>query len=433
MKKLFYFATAAALTLASCHKDKEDSVTPGEPNGTSDVKEALSNTSAQEKLENYATEFINKFKPEDQKNAITTLNALANLFDELDAPQGWDKDEEEEDDAYSKRAKSKKNIVASYAKNLSESLSKKDYGKATEVDDDFFFDFDEYAGIYEAKDKEWVRTDSKDIVFKFKSEGKDCEFKAVKKGGNVEETFNDDGDKYKIGAPAGVEISLTCGGETLVSTSASADYKTRESLVVNVTCTVANLSVTSETSINNTKISDKQTVAIDGNTLIWTEASAEGNHFTDLSHYESLCADDDEDTELKTKDYVSSYNVKVNIMGNIQITSDMELDDYFTNLDAFDYNREDKASVDEYCRAWNNSYHVKFYFSGTDVQQGTIKMQSVLEDSWYTYEEWGTQPVIYFENDGTSFAFEDYFNEDKFADTDNQVQTLFDKYEAYWN
>jgi hypothetical protein len=434
MKKLFYFATAAALTFASCNKDKEDNVTPDEPNGTGDVKEALSSTSAQEKLESYATEFINKFKPEDQKNVITTLNTLANLFDELDTPKGWGDDDD--DDAYSKRAKSKKNIVASYAKNLSESLSKKDYGKAAEVDDEYFVEFDDYAGIYEAKDGEWVRTDSKDIVFKFKSEGKDCEFKAAKKSGTVEETFNDDGEKYKIGAPAGVEISLTCGGETLVSTSASADYKSRESLVVNVTFTVANLSVTSETSINNTKLYDKQTVSVDGNTLIWTEVSADGNHFTDISHYESLSAE--EDAEVKTEDYITSVSSKVNVMGNLQISYDMKFDDYFSNLDAFDYDEEDKASVDEYCRAWNNSYNVKFYYSGSDVQQGTLKMQSVLEDSYTSYsgrkyERWGLQPVICFENDGTSFAFEDYFNEDKFADTDNQVQTLFDKYEAYWN
>ena len=430
MKKIFYLATAAALTFASCNKDKEDNSTPEAPSGKGDVKEALSNTSAQEKLESYATEFINKFKPTDQELAISTLNTLADLFDELDVPDYWQDDEEK---PYSK----KKNIVASYASNLAKSLSKKDYSKAAEVDDEYFVELDEYAGIYEAKDGKWERTDSKDLVFKFKSDGKDCEFKAVEKGSTVEETFNNDGEKYKVGAPSGVEISLTCGGENLIKTSAVANYKSRQSLSVDVTCTVANLSVTSETSIENTKLSDKQTVSIDGTTLIWTEISATGNHFTDVSHYETLAASEDEGENENPKDYITGVNGKVNVMGNIQITYDMKLDDYFNSLDAFDYDESDKSSVDKYCTAWNNTYNWKFFYSGTDVQQGTLKMQPELQDSWTSYsgkkhEEWGLQPVICFDADGTSFAVEDYFNEDKFADTDDQVQTLFDKYEAYW-
>lgn len=426
MKKIFYFAIVSALALTSCHKDKEDIVTPDAPKGKGDVTEALSNTSAQEKLESYATEFVDKFKPEDQKKVISTLKTLADLFDELGEPEDWSEDTDE-------LIQVKKTPVASYANNMAASLTTKDYSKATEIDDEFFFEFDDFAGVYEEQNDGWNRTDSKDIVFKFKSDGSNCEFKAVKTGSTIQETFNDDGDKYKFGAPSGVEITLTADGETLLKTSAKADYKSRESLVVNVTCTVANLSASSETSITNTKISDKQTVSVDGSTLVFTEFAINGNHFTDVSHFENLLTE--ESQEIALKDYITAMNGSINVMGNVQITCNSNLSDYFANTEAMDYETAEDAK--KFCDEWNKSTIVKFFYSGTDVLQGTLKLQPYLIDSWTSYrgtkyEEWGTQAIICFENDGSTFAFEDYFNQDKFANTDNQVQTLLDKYEAYW-
>ncbi len=440
MKKIFYLATAAVLALSSCHKDSEkedDIVTPDAPAGKGDVTEKLDNASAQKKLESYATEFIDKFKPEDQQSAINALNSIANIFDEIESPDQWSKDDNKP---------AKKCFVAQYAKNLATALSKKDYSKSTTINEEFIFDFAEYAGIFTYKEgaEDWEYAPSNDIVFKYKCDGTDCEFKAVRASGNISEQFDNGEEIYKISCPAGVVITLNYGGQEIMKADVNLKYESSKSLQAVASCTIANLKVTSTTSITNNKISDNQTIAIDGTTLLWTEFAVDGNHFTDIKHFEEKVAEsnseeyEEEEDEINLRDYITSTSGKVNIMGNVQISYEAKLDSYFDNLDAFDYDSEDKQSVQEYCDAWNKSYNIKFFYSGTDVEQGNLKMQPVLEDSWETfngrtYEEWGVQPVIVFGADGTSFAFEDYFNQDKFASTDSQLESLLDKYEEYWD
>ncbi|MCR5454578.1 MAG: hypothetical protein K6F33_06295 [Bacteroidales bacterium] len=429
MKRIFYLATAASLMLASCgDKDEDESpITPidspiEEPTGKGDVTDALDNAEAQKKLEGYATEFINSFKPEDQDEAITTLTNFADILDELGSPEQWDEEE----------PVSKKCFVADYAKNVSAALSKNDYSKATEVNEEFVFNFDEYAGIYEEDMAAgtWKYTESNDIVFKFKDDdGKDCEFKAVKADGEVSESFTTEGETYKISAPSGATITLTHDGKEVMKTVADVQYESRKSMKVVVNLTIANLTATSNTIITNTEISDNQAIAIDGKPLVYTQISAKGNHFTDIDNYESIA--DDEDVEINPKDYVTSLDGKVDVMGNVQIKYAIALSDYFDNADAFDY-ADDKASVEAFCADWNKSFAIKFFYSGTKVEQGNIKLQPILEDSWGDEEIWDVQPVVEFEADGKSFAFEDYFNQDKFANTDSQFEALWDKYEAYW-
>ena len=446
MKKIIYMAAAAALVLSSCHKDKgEDNslnLTPAEqPSGKGDVTESLGNAEAQKKLEGYASEFVDAFKPEDQKTAIETLNKFISLMDDLGSPDRWNKDDKD----------LKKNFVAEYAQNVAVALSKKDYSKSTTVNEEFFFDFDEYAGIYTEENDSWTYAEASNvIVFKFKSEGIDCEFKAEKGSGKVSEQFDNGDEILKIGAPAGVTITCNYGGEELVKTVANVKYDSRKSLQATVSCKVANLEVKSITSITNDKISDTQTVAIDGNTLLWTEVYANGNHFTDVSHFEERVGEreEDEDEELDEesddedveedddddpRDYLTSAGGKLNVMGNVQVTYELKLDSYFDNLDAFECDGDDEQAVKDYCNAWNKTFTIGFYYSGSDVQQGTMKLQPKVDEEWNGRKTWDIQPVIEFAADGTSFAFEDYFNEDKFADTESQFESLFDKYEEYWD
>ncbi len=151
MKKIVYLLAAAALTFSACHKDSEgeDGVTPAnEPKGKGDVKEALDNQKAKEQLQTYATDFLNSFKPEDQKGLIEALNTFANICDDANLP--WDEDKDEEI--------SKKNFAGLYAKNLAEALEKKAYSKATTVNEEFVWEFKEYTGVYELKENEWVKT-----------------------------------------------------------------------------------------------------------------------------------------------------------------------------------------------------------------------------------------------------------------------------------
>ena len=188
--------------------------------------------------------------------------------------------------------------------------------------------------------------------------------------------------------------------------------------------------VTSETTITNTELSDIQTLSIDGNTLIHYTFGLKGNHFCDLDHFETVAQDDSYD-EIKTKDYVESMYGKINVMGNVQITLDANFGSDFDKLDDFDHSNT-KESVEEYCNAWNNVFKMKFFYSGSNVQQGSFKQQPVGETLSWGFEDWRSELVIEFEADGTTYAFEDYFNEDKFADTNNQYDALRDKYEAYW-
>ena len=418
MKKYLYLAAAAVFTLSACHKDSKDEVTPSDPQGKGDVKEALDNQKSKEQLQTYATDFLNAFKPEDQKRAINVLNAFADAFDENDKPASWSSDEDEP------------MFMGNYASNLAKSLEKKDYANATKVNDDFVWNFEEYTGVFEANGEEWVKTaESSDIVFKFKCDGKDCEFKAVSSG-NVSDSFDNGNELIKIDLPANVTITLTQAGDELVKTVFVANYKTQSNMKTTVTLTVANMIVTSETTITNTELSDIQTLSIDGNTLIHYTFGLKGNHFCDLDHFETVAQDDSYD-EIKTKDYVESMYGKINVMGNVQITLDANFGSDFDKLDDFDHSNT-KESVEEYCNAWNNVFKMKFFYSGSNVQQGSFKQQPVGETLSWGFEDWRSELVIEFEADGTTYAFEDYFNEDKFADTNNQYDALWDKYEAYW-
>ncbi len=419
MKKIVYLLAAAALTFSACHKDSEgeDGVTPAnEPKGKGDVKEALDNQKAKEQLQTYATDFLNSFKPEDQKGLIEALNTFANICDDANLP--WDEDKDEEI--------SKKNFAGLYAKNLAEALEKKAYSKATTVNEEFVWEFKEYTGVYELKDNEWVKTsESSDIVFKYTCNGKDCEFKAVQASGKIEETFNDGEETYKIDLPAGVTITLTQAGSELFKTVLDVNYKSQESTKTTVSVKFANLTITSDTKITNTEITDNQTVAIDGNTLIWATGSAKGTRFCDVDHFETVAQKDEEDVEMQ--DYVDNFTAEVNIMGNVQIKSEVE----YAKLEGYD-ELKSKEEAQKICDIWNKYCVVKFFFSGSDVEQGRIKFLPELTEEWRGEEYWDANPVIYFNADNTSYAFEDYFNEDRFANTEDQCEALWDKYEAYW-
>ncbi len=215
----------ALLVFGACSDDKEKN--PDGPQG-SGTMEIMSPEQSKQYLQKTASEFLDLFKPADQKEVIELASYFDATYGGYDMPEEFDIDEDTHTFMRSLRQAAEGNFDA---------LTRAAYSYS------YTINFKRFAGIYQPNTtlREWVRTgESDNIVFKFpKADSSDAVITVTQSGGTSEVDFsyiekwedwhwnssNNDYDKeevretyiYYLSIPKTVNVTLVSGGKHLAA------------------------------------------------------------------------------------------------------------------------------------------------------------------------------------------------------------------------
>ena len=215
-----------------------------------------------------------------------------------------------------------------------------------------------------------------------------------------------------------------------------------------VSAIVANLQWTADIHITSTSANVAWAFYYDSTPLISAAASLPSIELIDKQ--DSQTWQEWIDTYADNYDYllnhITSANAVVDVLGKLQIKANIrDFAKAYGDYKTWDELRDNtQRSCDRLCNVINSNLTNGLYF-GNDLKQAEIRTQSKV--SGYNYWQWIYNPytgyytqqyvykeefkpegVLYFPIDGTSYAFEEYFNRKPFTDLQYTVESLVNAY-----
>ncbi len=429
--------------LASC-SDKNDDGPIDQPKGDMEV---MTPEESKTYLQNTATEFLDLFKPADQKEVIELAAYFSDEYGDYELPSNFDIEEEEDDDIlYYSPAKYIKNL-ADAARGDLDGLTRAAYVYTYNIN------FDRFTGIYEPnkRNEEWVKTgDSKDIIFRFTDKnGQTVELKATQAGGTSDfdfsysETYEYYDEKetynYYISIPKTVTATLTQGGKELANSTVTSSIDVNGHKVnAEVSANMCNLAVSAKVDGNDTKVTANTIYYMNGNKVASAQASVNGHDLCNKDKWQKVAeAEDDDEVNNLLATMLDKGDCAADVLGKVQVYG--ELTYYKEASDDLDFCigfPNDKTLAKTACQAacdrLNKNVKAQLRYDGTKTDQATLLFQPYL-DEWGSYDSnWEYYPecVLLFP-DKTTYSFESYF--EKFTNVSNKFDTLIDAYEKLWD
>lgn len=394
--------------------------------GSGDVETgALSPTEAKEYLESVATDFLGLFNPDDQAELIEFANYFVNTYGDLDEPEEWGLDDE--DDSPSPYFSAKKVM-----RNLRKAVSGADPSALTRAFDDCY-DFSRFSGVYEPGSSAWLKTgESNDIVFKFKNgRGQQCTVSASGSGGEWSVSY----DGSEVRTPENVTVTVVEGSTTYARATVRSNVsESGHSASISIDATAANIGVVTTIDGTDTKIAMKSVFTVSGKEVVTTTASVGGSDLCNRDKWERII--DDEDTDAAYRNLGKAV-AEIDLLNRLQIkaeVSDFESIDSAVDNEYGDWDYDDKSAAKAACSADCDVLNAKIianvYYSSPE-RQAEIWFQPELDEDMY-YWEWYVTPCLRFISDGTTYSFEDYFGNSRFASVENQWDVLYNGYKNLW-
>lgn len=427
----------AVLIMAGCN----DPDPKPDPNPNPDEKEMGEMTPSESKqyLTETSIEFMDYYKPADQKEIIDLAAYYLDTYGDYDLP---DEFYFEDEDPYGAPAQFMKEIGKAANGDVS-ALTRTSYYYS------YTFNFDRMAGIYEPKRsyEQWVKTgDSKDIVFKFTdNNGKACEIKVTKSGSEskieyesvYEDYYWNDKyiDTYSISIPQNIKATLKQGGKVLVAADviSSIDIKNHK-FSVNSEATMCNMKAEMIAEGNDKRLKSETKYSIDGKEIATSSAVINGNDLCNIDKMEEMI-DDDYDYDPLVR-FLSTGEGSINVLGKVQLYASL---DYNSRLgEDFDgwwcsCDDSSKSEARKKCQAACDNINecIKAYlcYDNTKTKQASIQAVPFYGEEynhWY-YEVWNQ--LLF--PDGTTYDVDEYFG--KFIKVSDKFETLLDAYERVWD
>lgn len=438
MKFINYLSIAACATMlafgaASCSSDDPGNEPDGGVEGGGDGSITKEYTPEESKtyLEETARKALNKFNPDDQKPLVDLLNNFDERYGDLDMPDNFPFDDDD-DEPYWALNKWSANLAKSLKSGDVLSLSR----SATE-----FYALKDFSGEYEPGYDKWIKkADSNDVVFRFTDNGQPCELRVTGTGTEWSESFNADGTKYQFSIPPTMTVTLTKGSDKLVDTTIKSAYNASARTVsLDINSTMMNLNVSSQLNGTNDKVTEHMTIDIAGERFLTANATINGRNLCDRQMLEDLF--DDLTGERADRFFTDGY-AEVNLMGDVQVKAN--LTSISKLVDALDYDEDSadnataKSGAENAAKTLCNILPANMYYTNSSTVQGTLSWEAYVNESYFNswtntnHEWWSARPVIKFA-DGTSYAFDGYFGNGKFASIEKLFNSILDKYEAIWD
>lgn len=427
-----------AIASPSCGKDDpatEPTPTPGgntgtdpNPNPTPDdpkpAEGVFAPEDAKQHVENTAIKFMNLFDAADQQQLADLAEYVADRYGELRLPYGWETDDNYYAPAAFVSAAARMYRTASYAP-LSHSV--------------YTYRFADYAGIYEPGSYRWEKTGtSDDVIFRFAGKRGTCELKATASADGWEATYDEDdnGDRYTGTVPRLIHITLTEGGTTLVDISVESkvdfDMATAD---IKVDATVMNLAAEVTFSGTDTRLTEQQTLKINGNVCQTSTATVNGYNMLRENTIRRLA-----DESLKPADVFSGASGTVDLLGALQARGEVarfssiadDLDDNYWGWSMYT-----ESQAERLCRAFcdkiNANVDTRVYFNGTDVVQAVgIALPYFTDygyDSWY----WSAHLGLRYVSDSSTQDFDAFLDNYDTTSVENRFTSLVRSYRRLWD
>ncbi len=436
-------AVIAALGMTACDSNDDNGGGNIETNNPNTGETPTTPVEEKKYIENTAVELKKVLNPQDQADFLNFCKDFSREFD------GFINDDDY-DYPY--------DYMARGVRDLGMSLRKGDLLGMTRAMQEISYSFSDIAGVYEPdfEEEEWVRTgDSKNLEYRFKVNGQNCSLTVAPSGGewsaSGEGWIEEDEYPYdevkaliKVAVPRNVTLKLTQGSKTLMSGKVVSDYNQGgKTASCDVDATVANITLKAEADLNNTRCVAHAVATVGGTQVLEANGVLNGHDMCDFDRLMMIANGPDHDVDDDSEAWITSpYNIhslfkdgtaNTNIMRRMFVSG--TCDNMAHLAYTFDNFEDENQGLAQTQVAYIND-HIKaqFFLGGAKEPSGNIVWQLMKDvDEWnpqYTY--WYAEPVLKFNSDGSTYTFEQYFNEDDFASTISVFTSIADLYEAFF-
>lgn len=434
MKKFYFMLPLCVATLfvCSCGNDDEDGPVSPEPDPIPSGK--VDPATEKEYLEATAKEFLGYYKADDFKN-FTYMQ---------DVVRGSDADELED-----------------WAENIVEGLKKlvdtytNEYGEAC-YRYNVVYAASSFNGQFTLVDGKWKKTGNGDgLSFNFTdSQGKQCVMTVKASGTETKVALGSDSDydyyydsylgyyiwtvdkdDIFVMVPQKTQVVLTQGGNKVLDMNVDINIQgVNSDATINLDKT--SFSLSSSTTVNgvygiqvekvsyvpNATIEGAFKLTRDGKTLLAVDATGKGRVHEDMSD-----KDDDEQYGEFELSEVNQITVNADVLGKVQVKATVKDGTKFNDyIELAEDNEYDESTFKRYINNANSLLTGYLYNNKSTEYVASVKLESFRKHSYS--ERWSYRPLMEF-SDGTSYTFDEYFDEVAFRSVVNLAEDILSDFE----
>lgn len=454
--KTFCGLLPALLVFGGCSNDKDNEKNPDGPQGGGTM-ETLSPEESKQYLQQTATEFLDLFKPADQKEVIELASYFEANYGGFDLPENFDI--EEDTKAYMR-------ALREVASGNLDALVKAAYTY------NYTISFSRFTGVYEPNKsrEEWVKTGNSDkIIFKFSnSTGGESVLTITQSGGTSDVNFSylekwysydwsnwdpNTGDpekeevretyNYYLSIPKTVNVTLVNGGKKLASSTVTSSIDTKNhTITANVTASSCNIAVNATVAGDDSRVEARTEYSMNGKVVANAYATLTGKQLCDISKWEEIVSNENDytDSEIETSDILADMLEKLDcgadVLGKVQVYGQGTY--YVRMADDLDFyessynNSKDEAEkkAREACNRLNKNIKTQLRYDGTATDQASLVFKPYLDVYYQNQWNYTIETNLLFPDQST-YSIDSYF--DSFTNVSNKWDVLIDAYEKVWD
>lgn len=429
MKKVLFFAMMAIAFMA-CNPKESGVVDPSKP---SESKE-LTPEQSKEKLAGVAQKFMAKFNTEDQKAAVELAESIQEDFESY----RWDSVE-----AFLYEA-----IYESYGKlpRYMVEVAKGHRAPAEDAPQVLIFSLDRWGVLFEADEatKNWIlkgKTEDGSTIFRFKDRtGKTCELKGWGEGKTKEINYvipeASGVNTLKIFAPDAVHATMTQGGTQIFRIDINQEFKDNDFIKLDLKADLANVTFTTKEDISLNSAALAWSFFYNKEELMSMAVNIPGYKVDGKTQDETL-----EEWFMKNMENgeqilatIGKADLLFDVLHEVQLKVDFNnVAKFYSDYQAFENAQypSAKEGYEALCQLMNSAQTNGLYYN-SPVKQAEFRVQVGSHD--YEYQpgevvtEYTPEAVIYFPQDGTTYAIESYFGAEPFTSVVKSVEELMTSY-----
>lgn len=296
-----------------------------------------------------------------------------------------------------------------------------------------------FKGHFKAQNGRWVRTDADDLQFTFPDQtGATCVVRLAA-GGRTKTVYVSDTEDWDwaydtqyitvrenyLSVPENVTLTLTQNGLTKVSVSVKTDLSSMAGEEFDLSRDA--FSATADVKVDSYawtvsraayRAGGQAGLASElkkgGQLLLSVKASADRLGF-------------DADDELTAGDKVT---FEADVLGKVQFKGEISnIKDFVNYLKRADENNDSESSFKSNLNMAGNLLKTGVYYDGNPTRQAGVKLEPFSYRAPWGGEDWWYEPVIYFDQDGSSVSIlEDFFNEEDFGEVIDKFEQLVEDF-----
>ena len=443
MRKQFIFALATAFVAGMSFYGCNDKNAPDNGYGNNDgPKEQLSPEDSKEYLVTEGQKMMDVFKAEDQKETAEVVEGLYDKFGAYDWASVGESFADQYDQVFG--ANHMPACMVPMAQMLRYGV-RTATGATSPTGMNYVWSFAQDNCIYECNDqtKTWEykgkSSDNSAIVRFTDKNGVACEARCWGEGAEKTYTYEwyekYDNTYNKLGGvlPAKVHFYIKQGNKELVRFDLEQQFEKNDHAILSLNAKFAFIRWTMDIVVKTTQASGAFAFYYNDQKVVGAIYNAPD---IDLS---PIAKSENQDYEAWARSFENKYedllkkigeaDGAVDIFGEVQVKAKISnftkaYQEWLAWDKAADKSGPTKESCQQVCNIFNDNSENGIYFA-SDVKQAEVRVQPRYDER---YEDWHPEGVLYFPQDSTTYAFEEYFNRKPFTNFVQMAQDVANKF-----